>query len=112
MVYISIFHFCRILSDLQHGDRMLIADADHDNKIVDNVLALQRRCRAGLADLEALLMAFDDFSPAARAEAADLQIRSLTEQLQNSRLALEQVMKNSIVLWLFSWIVLSCHSYD
>ena len=34
---------------------MLIADADHDNKIVENVLALQRQCRAGLAELEAEL---------------------------------------------------------
>lgn len=73
---------------------MLIADADHDNKIVDNVLALQRRCRAGLADLEARLAELDSVVPAtagataARLEAAEMEIRSLEERLQEAQVDL------------------------
>ena len=76
---------------------MLIADADHDNKIVENVLALQRRCRVGLADLESVLARIDGggADPATeglerRIQETEREMQNLLEQLEDAQAALQK----------------------
>jgi hypothetical protein len=70
--------------------RMLIADADHDNKIVENVLALQRQCRAGMAELEAELADAAAAGGDAEAAAAIWAEKLVGAERENRRL-LEQL---------------------
>jgi hypothetical protein len=69
---------------------MLIADADHDNKIVENVLLLQRQCRAGVAELEAELAGAAAAGGDAEAAAAIWAERLIDAERENRKL-LEQL---------------------
>jgi hypothetical protein len=74
--------------------RMLIADADHDNKMVENVLALQRQCRAGMAELEAELADAAEAGGGAEAAAAIWAGKLVEAERENQKL-LEQL--NSVL---------------
>ncbi len=70
-----------------------MADADHDNKIVENVLDLQRQCRLRLGELESALRGIDDdgigSAASARLLAKEQENRSLLEQLRHSNRMLQ-----------------------
>jgi hypothetical protein len=84
---------------------MLIADADHDNKIVENVLSLQRQCRTGLAELEAELESADSVGGDTGAAAAIWAERLVDVERENRRL-LDQL--DSVHLLVQAQEVLAC----